>query len=57
MEGKTVLYIVFYIGIIPLGFLLHEIGYGLGVALTSKSQVHIYLGSKDKQNKMNFCIG
>lgn len=49
--------IIYLIGIIPLSFLLHEIGHGVGAVLTSKSHVHIYLGSKDEQNKMNFRLG
>lgn len=56
-EEKPLFYIIFYIIVIPLSFLLHEIGHGIGVVLTSKSQAHIYLGSKNEQNKINFRLG
>lgn len=49
--------IIFFIGIIPLSFLLHEIGHGLGTVFMPDSDVHIYLGAKDEQNKQNFRIG
>lgn len=49
--------LVFFIGIIPLSFLLHEIGHGLGAVLMSDSDIHIYLGTKDEKNKQNFRIG
>lgn len=49
--------IVFLIGIIPLRFLLHEIGHATGAGLTSNSDIHIYLGPNHEQNKQNFRIG
>ncbi|MGD6778144.1 MULTISPECIES: hypothetical protein [Bacillaceae] len=51
------LFILFYILVIPICVLLHEIGHGLGVISLSKSDVHIYLGKRTKENKENFRIG
>ncbi|WP_404469600.1 hypothetical protein [Sutcliffiella horikoshii] len=51
------LFILFYILVIPICVLLHEIGHGLGVVSLSKSDVHIYLGKRNKENKENFRIG
>src|SRR5699024_2610108 len=48
---------IFFILVIPICVLLHEIGHAIGVITTSNSHVHIYLGMKNKNNKENFSIG
>lgn len=48
---------VFYVFFIPFFILLHEVGHGMGTVLSSKSDVHIYLGRKSEDNKENFKIG
>ncbi|SHG95112.1 hypothetical protein [Ornithinibacillus halophilus] len=52
-----VLFILFYILVIPLCILLHEIGHAMGVVLTSKLHAHVYLGNRDDGNNENFRIG
>lgn len=37
--------------------LLHEIGHGLGVIVSSKAQAKIYLGKPDENNTENFRLG
>lgn len=37
--------------------LLHEIGHGLGVIVSSKAQAKIYLGNPDEKNTENFRLG
>ncbi|MFB9973985.1 hypothetical protein FPQ10_06915 [Allobacillus sp. SKP2-8] len=51
------LFLLFYILVIPICVLLHEIGHGIGVVTTSKSNAHVYLGNRNKENKENFRIG
>ena len=51
------LFILFYILIWPLSVLLHEIGHGLGVVISSKSHAHIYLGNRTEKNRENFKLG
>ncbi|MFC0015534.1 MULTISPECIES: hypothetical protein [Allobacillus] len=51
------LFLLFYILVIPICVLLHEIGHGIGVVSTSKSNAHVYLGNRNKENKENFRIG
>lgn len=51
------IFLLFYVFIMPIFLILHEIGHGLGVILTSKSNASIYLGDFDKHNKRNFSIG
>jgi len=51
------LLIIFFIIIVPFCLLLHELGHGLLAAFFTKSDVHIYLGLVDKENKENFRIG
>lgn len=48
---------VFYILLLPLFTLLHEVGHGMGAVFSSKSHVHIYLGTKSEDNKENFKVG
>ncbi|WP_317935236.1 site-2 protease family protein [Sporosarcina aquimarina] len=47
----------FYIIIIPICILLHEVGHGLGAVITSNGHVQIYLGPKSERNKENFRVG
>lgn len=51
------IFFTFYILLIPFYILLHEVGHGLGVVLSSNSDVHIYLGPRNEKNKENFTIG
>ncbi|WP_404428594.1 site-2 protease family protein [Sutcliffiella horikoshii] len=51
------LFLLFYILVIPVCVLMHEIGHGLGVVSFSKHDAHIYLGKRNKENKENFKIG
>lgn len=51
------IFLSFYILLIPFFMLLHEVGHGLGVVFSSDSHVHIYLGTKNEKNKENFRIG
>lgn len=37
--------------------LLHEVGHGIDVIVTSNSHVHIYLSMKGEDNKENFNFG
>ncbi len=50
-------FLLFYLLVIPLSVLLHEVGHGLGVVLFSKSNAHIYLGVRNEENKENFRLG
>ncbi len=50
-------FIFFFIIVVPIYLLLHEIGHGIGAVVTSKSDVHIFLGLANKHNKENFRIG
>ncbi|HLR43223.1 MAG TPA: hypothetical protein VK067_08310 [Pseudogracilibacillus sp.] len=51
------LYVFFFIFVIPICVLLHEVGHGIGLSTSSNAHVHIYLGLKSKSNKENFQIG
>jgi hypothetical protein len=58
MGMGILLFAIFYILIIPMCTLLHEVGHGLGVVLSSSSRAYIYLGNfNEKENKKNFHIG
>ncbi len=52
-----IIFLSFYVLLIPLFVLLHEVGHGLGAVFSSDSEVHIYLGIKSEKNKENFKIG
>ncbi|WP_026906747.1 hypothetical protein [Paucisalibacillus globulus] len=52
-----ILFLLFYILVIPISVLLHEIGHGLGVVWTSKSNAHVFLGNRNKENKESFRLG
>ena len=49
--------LVFFPLVIPVTLLLHEVGHGIGVVLTSKSNPHIYLGSSGEDNREDFQVG
>lgn len=49
--------LLFYLIVVPLGVLLHEVGHGVGIIAVSKYHARIYLGKWDIQNKENFSIG
>lgn len=54
---ELLLFLIFFIVVAPTCTLLHEVGHGLGAISTSKSNVHIYLGKRTKDNKENFKLG
>lgn len=54
---RKLIYVIFFILVIPISVLLHEIGHGIGVITTSNSHVHIYLGEQSKNNQESFKIG
>lgn len=57
-ESEIILsFLLFYIFIIPLSILLHEIGHGIGVVSSSRSHARIYLGNWGEKNRQNFRIG
>ncbi|SET80159.1 hypothetical protein SAMN05421676_108114 [Salinibacillus kushneri] len=51
------LFLLFYIFVIPICTLLHEIGHGIGVISTSESHAHVYLGNRNEENKENIRLG
>ncbi|PAD67444.1 hypothetical protein CHH83_18815 [Bacillus sp. 7586-K] len=51
------LFLFFYLLIIPASVLLHEVGHGIAAVSTSKSHAHVYLGTRSKVNKENFKLG
>ncbi|WP_237706192.1 hypothetical protein [Ornithinibacillus scapharcae] len=48
---------LFFILVVPVFVLLHEIGHGIGALLTSKADIHIYLGQFSEDNIENFKLG
>lgn len=50
-------FILFYLLVYPITVLLHELGHGLGVIISSKSHAHIYLGNTNEKNRENFRLG
>lgn len=54
---NLLLFMVILIFVIPICILLHEVGHGIGVISFSKSDVHIYLGVINENNKENFRLG
>jgi len=50
-------FLIFYLIVLPMTTLLHEIGHGLGVIVSSKAQAKIYLGNPDEKNMENFRLG
>ncbi|ASK61012.1 hypothetical protein CFK37_01685 [Virgibacillus phasianinus] len=51
------LFIIFYIVVIPISVLLHEVGHAFGLIFVSKERPVVYLGPMDSSNKENFRIG
>ncbi|WP_173106086.1 hypothetical protein [Bacillus sp. KH172YL63] len=54
-------FLLFYLLVIPLCVLLHEIGHGLGAVVGSGAHAHVYLGSREgreqvKLGRMHFHI-
>lgn len=54
---NLLLFIAFLIIVIPICLLPHEVGHGIGAISFSTSDVHIYLGVVDENNKENFRLG
>lgn len=52
-----IVFVTFYLIVWPMTTLLHEIGHGLGVIVTSKALAKIYLGNPDEKNTENFRLG
>ncbi|WP_050615539.1 hypothetical protein [Bacillus testis] len=51
-------FLLFYLLVIPLSTLLHEIGHAIGFVISTKDGIaKVYLGTKDSSNKENFRIG
>jgi hypothetical protein len=49
------LFLLFYLIVIPISILLHEIGHGLGILLFSKERIaKVYLGPINESNKETF---
>ena len=56
--GENYMNLILILIVVPTSLMLHEIGHGIGTALTSKTHhVHIYLGDVGDNNKENFQIG
>ncbi|RDW15126.1 hypothetical protein [Oceanobacillus chungangensis] len=51
------LFLLFYIFVIPMCILLHEIGRAVGAVRSSKYHARVYLGNKNNENKENFRFG
>src|SRR5699024_9755004 len=54
---NLLLFLIFLTIVIPICLILHEVGHGIGAVSTSKSDVHIYLGIINEDNKENFRLG
>ncbi|OZM56847.1 hypothetical protein CIB95_08730 [Lottiidibacillus patelloidae] len=52
-----ILFLVFYVVVLPISTLIHEIGHALGILLTTKERAVIYLGPSDAKNTENFHLG
>ena len=50
-------FIFFYLFVLPMSVLLHEVGHGLGVIISSKNHARIYVGFANEKNKENFRLG
>ena len=44
-------FIFFYLFVLPMSVLLHEVGHGLGVIISSKNHARIYVGFANEKNK------
>jgi len=52
-----IFYLTFFIIVVPICIILHEVGHGIGCVVSSKTNVHIYLGPASQDNKQTFRIG
>ncbi|MCF6138291.1 hypothetical protein [Pseudalkalibacillus berkeleyi] len=52
-----IFFLVFYILVIPISVLLHEIGHAIGVLLSSNSNAIVFLGPNDRSNRESFKLG
>lgn len=52
-----VLIILFWVFVVPLTTLVHEIGHGIGVVLSTKKRALVILGPADSSNQKTFSIG
>lgn len=58
LGGENYMNLLLIVIVVPISLMLHEIGHGIGTALTSKTHhVHIYLGDVGDNNKENFQVG
>lgn len=51
------IFIGFYVFVIPLCILMHEIGHAIGMILTSDERAHVHLGDLKDTSKRTFGIG
>lgn len=49
--------IIFYILIIPLCTLMHEVGHGIAAVMSSRATAHVHLGRLSDPDKRRFNIG
>lgn len=54
---SMIFFLVFYILVIPISVLLHEIGHAIGVLLSSNSNAIVFLGPNDRSNRESFKLG
>jgi hypothetical protein len=54
---SLLLFLLFYVIVLPLSTLLHEFGHALGIVLCTKEQAVIYLGTTSDKNIETFKIG
>ncbi|WHX25127.1 hypothetical protein QNH47_13215 [Virgibacillus halodenitrificans] len=52
-----VLIVIFWLIVLPLTVLVHEIGHGIGGVLSTKERTMIILGPANQSNKRTFSIG
>src|SRR5690625_4804617 len=56
-ERMFIFYLTFFIIVVPICIILHEVCHGIGCVVSSKTNVHIYLGPASQDNKQTFRIG
>src|SRR5699024_4949983 len=52
-----VLIIIFWLAVVPLTTLVHELGHGIGGVLSTKERTMAILGPADQSNKRTFSVG
>src|SRR5699024_2228909 len=52
-----VLIIIFWLAVVPLTTLVHELGHGIGGVLSTKERTMVILGPADQSNKRTFSVG